>query len=395
MNPQIPDDLIYAAFFFVDIVGLSNPTLSTETQRTKIKVLNENIYDCQTFLDTPKENISILPTGDGMLIGFKDGLEQPIKLAIELHEKLANYNQHASSTEKIETRIGCNVGYIFVVKDVFGHINLWGPGAILARRVMDLGDKNHILLTSSMAEDLKELSEKYDKILHPLHDYKIKHEEEILIYSAYNDTFGNQKSPQKTFEKNKTNVPITGKNVKCEKIIFNMKIKDLETNFVKHERIYHFVNNSNEPIYEINIGIITNTEQEFENLNVKAFDEDEELKLSKILSHSPFSKEIIIKLTNPIFNGDSVRIIKILYNVQEQSKYFENLFLTNAEDFQLNFIIPYNSLDQEPKLYHIDSENNIKMQIKEPSKFSKGMSTRIQWQKNDGINIKDIIRLEW
>ena len=63
MNPQIPDDLIYAAFFFVDIVGLSNPTLSTETQRTKIKVLNENIYDCQTFLDTPKENISILPTG--------------------------------------------------------------------------------------------------------------------------------------------------------------------------------------------------------------------------------------------------------------------------------------------------------------------------------------------
>ena len=395
MNQQIPDDLIHAAFFFVDIVGLSNPILSTETQRTKIQVLSDNIYNCKTFLDSPKENVSVLPTGDGMLIGFKDGLEQPINLAIELHEKLADYNQYATSTEKIGIRIGCNIGHIFVVKDVFGHINLWGPGAILARRVMDLGDENHILLTSSMVEDLKELSEKYDKILHPLHDYKIKHEEEILIYSAYNDTFGNQKPPQKTFEKNKTSIPRIGKNVKCEKMIFNMKIKDLEINFVEHERIYYFVNNSNEPIYEINIGIITNTEQEFENLNVKAFDEDEKLKLSKILSHSPFSKEIIIKLRNPIFSGDSGRIIKILYNVKEQNKYFENLFLTDTKDFQLNFIIPYNSLDKEPKLYHIDSENNIKMQIKEPSKFSKGMSTRIQWQKNDGINIKDIIRLEW
>ena len=178
-------------------------------------------------------------------------------------------------------------------------------------------------------------------------------------------------------------------------MIFNIKIKDLEINFAKHERIYYFVNNSNEPIYEINIGIITNTEQEFENLNVKAFDEDEELTLSKILSHSPFTKEMIIKLRNPIFSGDSGRIIKILYSVKEQSKYFENLFLTDTKDFQLNFIIPYNSLEKEPKLYHIDSENNIKKQIKEPSKLSKGMSTSFQWQKSDGINIKDIIRLEW
>jgi len=38
VSSKIPDDLIYAAFFFVDIVGLSNPILSTETQKTKIKI---------------------------------------------------------------------------------------------------------------------------------------------------------------------------------------------------------------------------------------------------------------------------------------------------------------------------------------------------------------------
>ena len=43
LSQQTPNDLIYAAFFFIDIVGLSNPILSTETQRTKIKILNETI----------------------------------------------------------------------------------------------------------------------------------------------------------------------------------------------------------------------------------------------------------------------------------------------------------------------------------------------------------------
>ena len=153
-----------AAFFFIDIVGLSDPILSTETQRKKIISLNSLIGDCETFSQTPKSDLFILPTGDGMLVGFKDGLEQPISLAIELHAKLKEYNQHVSDTEKITTRIGCNIGHIFFVKDLFDNVNLWGPGAILSRRVMDLGNENHILLPSNMVDDLFEISDEYEKI---------------------------------------------------------------------------------------------------------------------------------------------------------------------------------------------------------------------------------------
>jgi hypothetical protein len=195
MSSQTPDDLIYAAFFFVDIVGLSNPVLSTETQRTKIKILNETIYDCKTFLDCSKEELMILPTGDGMLIGFRNGLEQPLKLAMEFHEKLSEYNKKATSVEKIETRIGCNIGHVFVVKDVYGNVNLWGPGAILARRVMDMGNANHILISSDLANDLTELSEDYEKILHPLQNFGIKHGENLLVYSAFGEGFGNPLTP--------------------------------------------------------------------------------------------------------------------------------------------------------------------------------------------------------
>ena len=125
MSNDIPNDLIHAAFFFVDIVGLSNPILSTQTQRTKIKILNESIYNCPTFLSYKQDDLFILPTGDGMLIGFKDGLEEPIKLAQEMHEKLQKYNQTCPKTEKIQVRIGCNMGYVFIVKDTKGRVNLF------------------------------------------------------------------------------------------------------------------------------------------------------------------------------------------------------------------------------------------------------------------------------
>jgi hypothetical protein len=155
LTSKTPEDLIYAAFFFIDIVGLSNPVLSTETQRTKIKTLNKTIYDCKTFQDVSKDDVIILPTGDGMLIGFKNGLEEPLKLAIEFHKKIEEYNQRSTELEKIKTRIGCHIGHVFVVSDVYGNINLWGPGAILARRVMDMGDANHVLVSIRVFEQAR------------------------------------------------------------------------------------------------------------------------------------------------------------------------------------------------------------------------------------------------
>ncbi len=391
LTSQSPDDLIYAAFFFVDIVGLSNPILSTETQRTKIKILNETIYDCKTFLDSSKDNLLILPTGDGMLIGFKNGLEEPLKLAIEFHEKLANYNKKATSAEQIETRIGCNIGHVFVVKDVYENINLWGPGAILARRIMDMGDANHILLSSEIVNDLMELSQDYEKILHPLQNFGIKHDGDLLAYSAFGDGFGNSTMPE---EKIKINLKASDaeKNTKCEKMQFNILQKEHVTSF---ERYYHFSNNSSEPIYEVIVGIVTNSEEEFSLVNLKIFDEqNKELAISQILYSTPYSKKVIIKLEKPIFHGDPGRILKMVYDAKLSKNNFENFFLIDTSNFELNFIY-FSDLDIAPKLFYIDNELGTKNIIPQLSKTINGISTKIQWQKTQGINVKDMIRLEW
>ncbi|GBF24247.1 hypothetical protein MnTg01_00585 [archaeon MnTg01] len=52
--------LIFAHFFFVDIVGLSDPTMSTKTQIKKIEVLNRCIFESEVYRSTPKESILTL-----------------------------------------------------------------------------------------------------------------------------------------------------------------------------------------------------------------------------------------------------------------------------------------------------------------------------------------------
>ena len=64
---------------------------------------------------------------------------------------------------------------------------------------MDIGDSDHILMTSSMAESLLELSDNFKKIIHPLHNYQIKHGDVVFLYSVHDESFGNAKRPSKGF----------------------------------------------------------------------------------------------------------------------------------------------------------------------------------------------------
>ena len=168
--------LIHANFFFVDIVGLSDTSMSTKTQIKKIETLNKCISDCTSFKSVPLDSLLLFPTGDGCCIGFMQGPELPLLLAVELHTKLAAYNKGKIPSETVRVRIGLHSGNCFLVNDLLGQRNTWGPGIIYARRVMDFGDDGHILLSPSLAEDLRSLSDEYRGIIRPVHDVILKRE---------------------------------------------------------------------------------------------------------------------------------------------------------------------------------------------------------------------------
>ena len=191
-----PSGVIDAAFFFVDVVGLSDPALSVRRQIEKIEALNDMIGHCETFKKASDKRV--LPTGDGMAIGFMLSPESPLQLGIDLHHALKKYNTHTNKEDGsfLDVRIGLASGSVFIVNDVNSNQNIWGPGIIFARRVMDVGDGGHILLAGPLAESLLTLDDKYRVMINLLGDYQVKHGQIIKIYSAYSSNeFGNSAIP--------------------------------------------------------------------------------------------------------------------------------------------------------------------------------------------------------
>ena len=191
-----PSGVIDAAFFFVDVVGLSDPALSVRRQIEKIEALNDMIGHCETFKKASDKRV--LPTGDGMAIGFMLSPESPLQLGIDSHHALKKYNTHTNKEDGsfLDVRIGLASGSVFIVNDVNSNQNIWGPGIIFARRVMDVGDGGHILLAGPLAESLLTLDDKYRGMINLLGDYQVKHGQIIKIYSAYSgNEFGNSATP--------------------------------------------------------------------------------------------------------------------------------------------------------------------------------------------------------
>jgi KaiC/GvpD/RAD55 family RecA-like ATPase len=184
-------------FFFIDIVGLSDPSLSVKRQMDKITTLNNLVKACPTFKSVPRDKKIVLPTGDGMAIGFLLNAELPLQLSIQLHKLLKSQNATNKSEDKLGVRIGISSGHVFLHNDINESQNVWGPGIILARRVMDVGDNLHILVEGNMAKGLMDLKDEYRACIKELCDYKIKHGQTIKIFSAYSRDFGNPELPTK------------------------------------------------------------------------------------------------------------------------------------------------------------------------------------------------------
>ena len=191
-----PSSVINANFFFIDIVGLSSPRLSVRKQIEKIEFLNNFVISSEIF----RKNLDkkVLPTGDGMAIGFTANPEAPLDLSIQLHTRLKRHNIGKDNESSLAVRIGIASGPVFIVNDANNNQNIWGPGIIFARRVMDIGDDNHILLDAGLAHSLLTLDDKYKEIIHYIGDYQIKHGQIIKLYSAYQENkFGNKEIPVK------------------------------------------------------------------------------------------------------------------------------------------------------------------------------------------------------
>jgi len=189
-NKQIKNEFTSIAVLAIDIVSYSIEF--DEIQFKMVNILYSIIEDIIQLIKG-KNDIIILPTGDGAIITFVKGTsEHCIQVAIDLHEKIK------ADLLRLPIRIGIHEGSGIIYQDINGKQNLVGNVINMCQRVMDLGDKDHILISDTSYSALKN-REKYVRFLEPLENnpVQVKHGVAINVYNYFDGKFGSLNPPSK------------------------------------------------------------------------------------------------------------------------------------------------------------------------------------------------------
>src|SRR5207249_1229532 len=133
-----------AHLLLVDVGGYSR--LLVNDQVESLQQLNHIVRSTDCFRAAEaKDKLIRLPTGDGMALLFFESLEQPVRCALEIAEKLR-------SSAGLQVRMGIHSGPVNQIADVNDRINIAGAGINIAQRVLDCGDAGHILVSKHVAD---------------------------------------------------------------------------------------------------------------------------------------------------------------------------------------------------------------------------------------------------
>ena len=176
--------------FFMDIVAYSKKT--TEEQKKACKDLGTIIKSTMQFKTANAlEKLIILPTGDGMVLGFFTYLEDALNCAITVAKAVKN-------RPDLQMRMGVHCGNVIPMEDINGNLNISGDGINYAQRVMDAGESNHLLVSSNVML-------KYDRpsyvLVNDLGDVVVKHGVIMHLYSLHGSDFGNKEFPSSRVKK--------------------------------------------------------------------------------------------------------------------------------------------------------------------------------------------------
>ncbi len=177
-----------AHVLLMDIIGYS--LLLMGQQRQLLRKLQETVQSTKEFsCARSQDRLISLPTGDGMALVFFRDPEAPARCALELSRTLRQITD-------LELRMGLHTGPVYRMADINSNSNVAGGGINIAQRVMDCGDKGHILLSSVLADVLVQFGT-WSDWLHDLGETEVKHGVKIHLYNFYSQQFGNSAVPDK------------------------------------------------------------------------------------------------------------------------------------------------------------------------------------------------------
>jgi tetratricopeptide (TPR) repeat protein len=172
----------------MDIVSYSKQTVDQQVKL--ISLLQTAVNQSAEFQRANETDLIKLPTGDGMALVFTRDLLAPVQCALEITKAIQAGNE-------LKVRMGIHTGPITRQVDINGKVNIVGDGINIAQRVMDSGDAGHILLSSTMAENLQRLSTDWPPCLIDLGMHEVKHGVQVHLYNLLKEGLGNPQLPAK------------------------------------------------------------------------------------------------------------------------------------------------------------------------------------------------------
>lgn len=389
-------------WFFTDIVAGADPDTTTDHQTRKIIALNNLIRQTQSFRSRDSNSSIILPTGDGVAIGFKDSPEKPLLLAIELHKALHEYNANENGKTKLDVRIGLDTGPVYSIKDLNDKDNVWGDGIIYARRIMDLGGPKNILASARFAKDVQKLKPEFKKIMHIIGNYPVKHDELISIYNVYGNIYGaeigTKRDPlTKRIEKTATlnEMRETANTFIFDYIEVVLEIMDPTKMLTHHTWLWHPVNQRDEKVQRVFYYLDGDVPKNFPDLNVRVTDEDnKELQIQSLSVNKPEHKEFYVQLAKPFKPKQRGRFVKMEYDWEEPDRHFVYNFASICKKFRYLMIAP-KEMPISHKVVKILKEIGEKEHASTPAtvRYLKDR-TEVEWVGRD-LQPFDVYRFDW
>jgi len=168
---------IMCSVFFLDIVGYSKKSVTGQISLKE----RFNSYLSSAIEDVPIADRIILDTGDGAAINFLGDIEEALKAALNLREKLLT--EDPAIEHPMMVRMGINLGPVRLVRDINGQPNIVGDGINVAQRVMGFADASQILVSRSYYDAVSRISPQYAGMFHYQGSRTDKHVREHEVYA--------------------------------------------------------------------------------------------------------------------------------------------------------------------------------------------------------------------
>ena len=187
VQPQT-QQLELAHVLFLDMARPSS--LPAPDQNALIQKLRDFVHSTSEFgLARAKDQIRVVPSGEGMALVFFGDPEAPLRCALEI-------SRSARSTEKTGVRMGLHSWPVCRLDDLNLKPAVSDGGINLAQRVMDCGDQGHILASGFVADMLQQLGSWKDA-LHDLGEIEVNQGVRLRLFNFWNAEAGNPEVPRK------------------------------------------------------------------------------------------------------------------------------------------------------------------------------------------------------